>query len=482
MLKVDSEALAIYAIVRELVVIPASDVREKTSQMIDNLSKIERTRFNESSIHRTVNFCHHLAGRDSKHHVRVPHPGILCREMMVDKAAIKREVTFLLEHLDRYSSDVRWILEDLLNDPERKLDRQQKGIEYILHAPPLPYIQGRIATHFHSAEVDAPFITLLVATVDHLEAIKDISSSISTLEKQSLRLTDKIWWIVNLALSGIKQFYTQATELGITPDAIVISPFTKKMMKWPLVHGPFEGILPHILGKGTFGSIQERQSGYKKTAIKVGKVAQDQKWGYLLAHPSVIPMFPTTEGVYMPRGRPLRRGELLIRENAIALLEGLLYLHDHGIVHRDIKPANILIYKTRAVFIDFGAAVFEGIQDEFGGSLGFLAPEIFSRRGSPRHISTKQADIWALGITLYREATGKEFPLRIPPDISHEELIRVLRTHLCNAAFLEQVNQSLAVYKDTDPQLAEVILRCLTLNPEERPSAEDLLGILRPVV
>lgn len=41
----------------------------------------------------------------------------------------------------------------------------------------------------------------------------------------------------------------------------------------------------------------------------------------------------------------------------LQLLQGLTYLHQHGIVHWDLKPENLLIdHKFRLVIVDFGFA------------------------------------------------------------------------------------------------------------------------------
>lgn len=53
-----------------------------------------------------------------------------------------------------------------------------------------------------------------------------------------------------------------------------------------------------------------------------------------------------------------RFSERLARALFTQLIEGLDYLHQHGIAHRDIKPENLLIdSKNRLIIADLGFAI-----------------------------------------------------------------------------------------------------------------------------
>jgi tetratricopeptide (TPR) repeat protein len=87
--------------------------------------------------------------------------------------------------------------------------------------------------------------------------------------------------------------------------------------------------------------------------------------------------------------------------------EVLEVLHRSGLVHGDLKPANVIVSADgRPHLIDFGLVRVEGYSFGSSGTLPYLAPEILGGRGDDR-----RADLYALGITLYRLLT-KRLPLR----------------------------------------------------------------------
>lgn len=110
-----------------------------------------------------------------------------------------------------------------------------------------------------------------------------------------------------------------------------------------------------------------------------------------------------------------RKGFLSISESVYLikqLLEGLLYLHNEGVMHRDIKPANILIDKKKRqlLLIGFGLSSIEQLQDggadtrTYSGTKSYMAPELLVGEESDH-----RADIYSVGVSLYRMITGN-FP------------------------------------------------------------------------
>jgi serine/threonine protein kinase len=97
-------------------------------------------------------------------------------------------------------------------------------------------------------------------------------------------------------------------------------------------------------------------------------------------------------------------------EIALKLVKAVAALHRAGIIHRDIKPENIMLEPGGGLkLIDLGVARLrqfdEGESLEVPGTRSYMAPELFA--GSP---ADESADIFALGVTVYRMFTGGAYP------------------------------------------------------------------------
>jgi serine/threonine protein kinase len=108
-------------------------------------------------------------------------------------------------------------------------------------------------------------------------------------------------------------------------------------------------------------------------------------------------------------GQTKKVGEQVTIDVGVQVAAALHYLHEQNIVHRDIKPANILLQnQRRAILFDFGAALDrnteQAIPGEVFGTPAFLAPE--QARGDAQ--IDGRADIYGLGVTLYRMVTGRK--------------------------------------------------------------------------
>jgi non-specific serine/threonine protein kinase len=166
-----------------------------------------------------------------------------------------------------------------------------------------------------------------------------------------------------------------------------------------------------------------------------------------------------------------------VRALGAQLADGLVALHQHGMVHRDLKPGNLrLTPDGRLKILDFGLArllkplttapTVTGADDtEPAGTLPYMAPEQI--RGGPLD---ERTDVYSAGAVLYELATGRP----MFPGMHGAELVAAIlnqtptKPRLVNAHLSESLEQTIlrAVAKDRAVRL---------------PSAADLRGALQHV-
>ena len=171
---------------------------------------------------------------------------------------------------------------------------------------------------------------------------------------------------------------------------------------------------------------------------------------------------------------PLPEKEVILI--GMQMAEGLVAAHREGVIHRDLKPGNLrLTPEGRLKILDFGLAkrvdpadqstVTQSFSEQRGlaGTLAYMAPE--QLRGEK--VDTR-ADLWAAGVVLYELATGRR-PFEGPTTTALADEI------LHAAAPSPQLLQP-----KLPARLADVILKCLEKDPENRyQSAKELLVDLR---
>ncbi|KAL9626773.1 MAG: hypothetical protein Q9164_007797 [Protoblastenia rupestris] len=126
---------------------------------------------------------------------------------------------------------------------------------------------------------------------------------------------------------------------------------------------------------------------------------------------------------YLPKGDlhkclnsplPEKQGQSIVYQ----LLEGLIFMHDHGFTHRDLKPANILVVHIGpdwwVKIADFGITkrATEGLTAlrTRTGTPAFTAPEVlgFFQPGDELNNSyTNAVDVWSLGVITFLILTGE---------------------------------------------------------------------------
>ncbi|XP_023780339.1 serine/threonine-protein kinase pim-1-like [Cyanistes caeruleus] len=134
------------------------------------------------------------------------------------------------------------------------------------------------------------------------------------------------------------------------------------------------------------------------------------------------------------------------------VLEAVQHCSSCRVLHRDIKPENILLDLAmgQLKLIDFGCGAF--LQDtadtQFAGTLSYSPPEWIHQQ----RYHGQAATIWSLGLLLYQLVIGKH------PFMRGQQIIwgQIL--------FPRQLSQ----------ECQDIIKRCLSMQPLDRPSLEDL--------
>ncbi|XP_060578225.1 serine/threonine-protein kinase PLK1-like isoform X2 [Ruditapes philippinarum] len=141
------------------------------------------------------------------------------------------------------------------------------------------------------------------------------------------------------------------------------------------------------------------------------------------------------------------------------LVDGVKYIQEHDIIHRDLKLGNMLLNDDMDVKIaDFGLATRVEYDGEkkmtVCGTPNYIAPEVLQKRGH-----SYEADTWALGCVMYALLVGH------PP----------FETATLKETYIRITENRYSIPDWISPQARHLITKCLTNEPELRPSLDSIL-------
>jgi len=146
------------------------------------------------------------------------------------------------------------------------------------------------------------------------------------------------------------------------------------------------------------------------------------------------------------------------------LMSAVNYCHKNGVIHRDIKAENILFSKddlgSAIKLIDFGISVKFEKNSKFkdkAGTILYIAPEVIKGQYN------EQCDVWSCGVLMYLILSGE------PPFYSKH------RQGIIDKILRGKVNFHKQIWGQVSKNSKNLLKRMLTMDPEERPTAEEVL-------
>ena len=143
------------------------------------------------------------------------------------------------------------------------------------------------------------------------------------------------------------------------------------------------------------------------------------------------------------------------------IASALSYLHKHKIVHQDIKPDNILIdEENNYLLTDFGissrmrSTLRKHSTNKSAMTVAYAPPERFGKR--PQTLPA--GDVFSLAVMVYELTTG-EVPWMG-----------------AGGVVLTNEDQIPLIPESYSQELCDIIEKCMSINPYERPSTDDLLN------
>ena len=160
------------------------------------------------------------------------------------------------------------------------------------------------------------------------------------------------------------------------------------------------------------------------------------------------------------------------------LAAALAYAHGRGVLHRDVKPANVLVAADGTPKLaDFNISYSSKLEGTtaaayFGGSLAYMSPEQLEAcnptHGREADDLDGRSDVYSLGVMLWELLTGKRpFP-DCPPSSNWSATLDTMLEDRKKGVATAVIGQ---LPRDCPPGLKQILLSCLAVDRDKRPSA-----------
>ncbi|KAL4231906.1 hypothetical protein ACF0H5_009482 [Mactra antiquata] len=248
------------------------------------------------------------------------------------------------------------------------------------------------------------------------------------------------------------------------------------------------------LGDGAFGKVYKAQNRENGTlaALKLVEIkAEDDLEDFMVeidiltkcTHQNVVGLHETyfhggklwmyiefcgggaVDSIMVDLEKSLREDQ--IRYVCHEMLLALSFIHKQHVIHRDLKAGNVLLTMEGEVKLaDFGVSAFNERtlqkRDSFIGTPYWMAPEVILCETLKDTPYGYKADIWSLGITLI------EFAQIEPPNHEMHPMRVLIKIQKAEPPTLDHKSK-------WSNQFHDFLRQCLIKEPEQRPTADELL-------
>jgi outer membrane biosynthesis protein TonB len=220
--------------------------------------------------------------------------------------------------------------------------------------------------------------------------------------------------------SGV--FLTRSATRGPSEVVVKLVPTNRALVESQLPRWKRAGALahPHLLRLLEWGGCQLDGLPYLYTVMEYA----DQTLAQLLLH------------------RALTDDEA--REMLLPTLDALAFLHGRNLVHGQLKPTNILVVGDQLKLAS------DRIRRVSEGTTSTNTPTVYDPPEARLGSSSTAGDIWALGVSLLEALT------RRPP------------------SGLGEPREAVVLPADLSPAFRDIVARCLSPSPQDRPSVAEL--------
>ena len=278
-----------------------------------------------------------------------------------------------------------------------------------------------------------------------------------------------------------------------TPTPTPVRTESGSLENFPVEFGDYR--LIRRIGKGGMATVYEaeRHGSGEKLALKrplsgflddkrfLERFAHEAELGRALHHPNIVRILDRGQVESTPyfamelidgetlRDRLDREGRLdpLLAASVTArVAEALDYAHHKGVIHRDLKPTNIMLDRHGAVKVmDYGIARAQ-FREGLTTTGGFIGTPQYSAPEAADGLTEPKSDIYSLGVVFFEMLTGSlPFPNENPYAALHSHKTAPPPTpSTLNYALTEEIDG--------------IVLRLLSKDPSQRPTAEELLNQL----